>query len=117
MRLSIFIALIAAVLSVSAAKACKQVDGKRFESVDLRETGIGRYGASMGHWSVEFTHGKFSWVHADVAESGRYTCSKNKITGQAYGRTYSGEYFPKQGILIWMEMKYRPAARQKAHGE
>jgi hypothetical protein len=92
-----------------AAGTCAQIEGRTFQSIDLRDTGLGLDGPVMGYWKVEFNAGKFRWIHSDVSESGTYTCAGNKITGKGAGgrQTYTGEYFPEQGVLMWMGTKYR----------
>lgn len=89
-----------------AADACSQMEGRTFRSVDSREVGLGPEGSVMGHWSIGFRAGKFSWRHSDVSESGSYTCSGSRIIGQGFRRTYSGEYRRKRGVLTWQGMEY-----------
>jgi hypothetical protein len=90
-------------------RACEEISGERFRSIDKYEVGlgIGEDGTARGYWWISFGNGKFSWSYSDVVEEGSYICKGNLITGTSItGRKLAGGYDINKNILIWDGKKY-----------
>jgi hypothetical protein len=91
------------------------LDGKTFRSVKMMEVGLGPNGVVLGHWSVTFRAGKFSWRHSDVVENGTYEvdAKTGAITGKAFRRTMKGTLDAKTGKLTWENAEYEEMKSEK----
>ena len=116
---------IGAILAVSGSVGWSQaaqekpdvLQGKRFQSLEKLERGLGPNGVVLDYWHISFKDGKFSWAHSDVSESGRYEydSATGKITAspRAGKLKYEGKYDPKTGALIWQDKKYKEVQEKK----
>lgn len=94
---------------------CEAVAGTTFRSNRKRDGGQGPGGTpARVDWQVRFEGGGYEYSHADVVESGSYSCfvedGTATVEGESSGSdlTYSGSYDPDSGVLEWDGVRNRP---------
>ena len=68
--------------------SCSSLNGRSFDSIDLRECGNAPpdAGPALCRWNITFTSTTFAWRHSDYVEAGFFICSANTIMAQTQTR-------------------------------
>ena len=96
---------------VDLPRAADPLQGRTFATVKRREGGLIPAGAVKTRWSFVFGRGTFTWNHSDVAESGTYTITGNRVTlTRQDGTSFVLNYDDVTGFLCNKEATYHPVA-------
>jgi hypothetical protein len=92
--------------------ACTAFEGRRFESVDQHECGLGPGGPVMCFWHLDFFGdgsdlSEFTWRHSDVGEDGIVRCYGRRLSANEFPPYYAGTYDPTTLLLTWDALPYR----------
>ena len=92
----------------SFSNACIAIEGARFDSIRELDLGLGPDGVIMGHWTIYFENGNFSWTYSDISSTGVYECDGWNITGHYNNgeNEHNGTYNRETNILLWEGEEY-----------